>query len=390
MNVSSIPSLSNGPGVPLFGASAEVSVHRGLADFKAGRPVIVAAGTERLLVLPVDGATPESISAFRAMVRPALPQLAITASRARVLGIETDEPIRVALEPRDDLRSIERMTQAVRATPRSASIAGGLAVTAAIDLAKLAERVPALLVAEASLLSRPELQDLITIDAAALVQFRRKLVDSLVMVAQAQVPLLDGIPARFHVFRDSAGGTPVAVVVGAPDFSRPVPVRLHSACLTGDVFGSRRCDCGAQLQLAIGRLHELGGGIVLYLEQEGRGVGLANKMRAYALQDQGLDTVDANTTLGFDDDERDYGIAARILKMIGCTRLLLLTNNPGKLEALAEAGVEIAGRIPLQAPINADNRRYLTAKAARAGHWLEAILAHSGDEDRDLASPPPV
>src|SRR6187397_614500 len=120
-----------------------------------------------------------------------------------------------------------------------------------------------------------------------------------------------------------------------------VPVRINSACLTGDVFGGRRCDCGEQLRLAVGRLEEAGGGIILYLAQEGRGVGLANKMRTYELQDAGLDTVDANTTLGFDDDERDYRMAARMLQMLGCNRVVLLTNNPAKVDSLAKAGIEI-------------------------------------------------
>ena len=177
------------------------------------------------------------------------------------------------------------------------------------------------------------------------------------------------------VFRDAIGGSPVAIIVGEPDFSRPLPVRLHSACLTGDVFGSRRCDCGDQLKLALTRLEEAGGGVILYLEQEGRGLGLANKMRAYDLQDDGLDTVDANTTLGFDDDERDYGVAARMLEMLGCNSVIMLTNNPGKLDGLADAGIEIFGRMPLNTPINVHNRRYLSAMARRAGHLLDGFLA---------------
>src|SRR5712672_1721578 len=158
-----------------------------------------------------------------------------------------------------------------------------------------------------------------------------------------------------------------------------IPVRLHSACLTGNVFGSRRCDCGDQLRLALALLEDLGGGIILYLAQEGRGLGLANKMRTYQLQDDGLDTFDANTTLGFDDDERDYGIAARMLRMLNCTRVVLLTNNPAKLAGLTKAGIEIASRIPLDAPINADNRRYMTAKAARTGHEFDHFTASLAD-----------
>ena len=129
----------------------------------------------------------------------------------------------------------------------------------------------------------------------------------------------------------------------------------------------------------------LGGGIILYLAQEGRGLGLANKMRTYQMQDDGLDTVDANTTLGFDDDERDYGIAARMLQMLNCTRVVLLTNNPAKLDGLAKAGIEIAGRMPLEAPINADNRRYLTAKAARAGHQLDHLMASLAEPSEPTA-----
>ena len=204
-------------------------------------------------------------------------------------------------------------------------------------------------------------------------------IGSLIVASEASVPLNSGTPTRFVVFRDAMGGSPVAIIVGKPDFAKPVPVRLHSACLTGDVFGSRRCDCGDQLRLALTRLEDLGGGIILYLAQEGRGLGLANKMRTYQLQDDGLDTFDANTTLGFDDDERDYGIAARMLRMLNCTRIVLLTNNPAKLDGLTRAGIEIAGRMPLEAPINADNRRYMTAKAARAGHRLDHLTALLAD-----------
>ena len=141
-------------------------------------------------------------------------------------------------------------------------------------------------------------------------------IDSLAVAAEADVPLNGALSARFVIFRDAIGGSSTAVIVGNPDMTRPVPLRLHSACLTGDVFGSRRCDCGDQLRLALSRLEDEGGGIILYLEQEGRGLGLANKMRAYELQDEGLDTLDANTTLGFDDDERDYGIAVRMLQIL--------------------------------------------------------------------------
>jgi GTP cyclohydrolase II len=215
---------------------------------------------------------------------------------------------------------------------------------------------------------------LLRVGADAVTQFRKTSIDSLAVAAEADVPLNDGVSARFVIFRDAIGGSSTAVIVGEPDKTKPVPLRLHSACLTGDVFGSRRCDCGDQLRMALGRLDDEGGGIILYLEQEGRGLGLANKMRAYALQDDGLDTLDANTMLGFDDDERDYGVAVRMLQILNCTRVKLLTNNPAKLDWLTRAGIEVCGRIPLHGPVNADNRRYLTAKAMRAGHKLDNLM----------------
>jgi GTP cyclohydrolase II len=215
---------------------------------------------------------------------------------------------------------------------------------------------------------------LMIVAADAVARYRQTAIVSLAVAAEATIPLNSGFPARFVVFRDGMGGTPVAVVVGEPDRTKPVPVRVHSACLTGDVFGSRRCDCGDQLRLALPQLAQHGGGIILYLEQEGRGLGLANKIRTYRLQDGGLDTVDANTVLGFDDDERDYGVAARMLQVLGCTQVQLLTNNPAKLRGLSQAGVDVSARVPLHGPINSDNQRYLAAKATRAGHKLDHVL----------------
>jgi len=228
---------------------------------------------------------------------------------------------------------------------------------------------------------------LINIGAAAVAPFRKAALGTLTVASEANVPLHGGLSTRFVVFRDVIGGTATALIVGAPDVLRPVPVRMHSACLTGDVFGSRRCDCGDQLRLALRRLEEQGGGVILYLEQEGRGLGLANKMRAYQLQDAGLDTIDANSALGFDDDERDYGVAVRMLQILGVKRVKLLTNNPAKLDGLTQAGIEVSGRIPLHGPVNADNRRYLTAKATRAGHKLDHLLAALA-EPADAAEAP--
>jgi GTP cyclohydrolase II len=166
----------------------------------------------------------------------------------------------------------------------------------------------------------------------------------------------------------------VAIVVGDPDPARPVLVRMHSACLTGDLFGSLRCDCGDQLRNALTDLATEEGGVLLYLDQEGRGTGIRNKMRAYALQDDGLDTIDADATLGYAPDERRYEIAAGMLAKLGYRRVRLLTNNPDKLAGLQRAGIEVVGRRALPGTIREENRSYLSTKVHRAGHLLNGYL----------------
>jgi GTP cyclohydrolase II len=335
--------------------------------------VEIADGSDALVALPVEGLTPERLAAFKQLCAPALPRLAVTARRALALGILTSSPVTIPLATEVEAEAVVALVaNAGGGGPFGADPAGEAAI-AAIDLAKLAQVLPAVLVAHAptAALDPP----MVRIAADAVGRFHDERIQSLTISGEAEVPLNSGVRTRFVVFRDAVGESPVAVIIGSPDLSLPTPVRLHSACLTGDAFGSRRCDCGDQLSTALKRLEVMGGGIILYLAQEGRGVGLSNKMRAYRLQDAGLDTVDANTTLGFDDDERHYGIAARMLEQLGCKRVVLLTNNPAKLDGLAHAGIEIAGRVPLETPINADNRRYLTAKAARSGHRLEHLMA---------------
>jgi GTP cyclohydrolase II len=371
-------------GSGVFGSPDRVLVKRALAEFRSNRPVTFSQAGRFLIALPVDGLDAARLHALEHLVAPATPKLVVTKRRARTLGIETDHSVTLALPKLGGAEAILSLVEDANSDEHVelAGPADGNAV-AAIELAKIAQRLPALLIAEidspASALTEPPL---IVVPADAVMKFGRGDIHSLEIVSEANVPLAGGISTRFVVFRDSIGGGSAAVIVGKPDLSKTVPVRLHSACLTGDVFGSSRCDCGDQLKLATKRLNEEGGGIILYLEQEGRGLGLANKMRAYALQDEGLDTVDANTTLGFDDDERDYGIAARMLQKLGCTRVYLMTNNPAKLDGLTDLGIDVVGRVPLHAPINAHNRRYMTAKAMRAGHKLDhliATLAEAGD-----------
>jgi GTP cyclohydrolase II len=188
------------------------------------------------------------------------------------------------------------------------------------------------------------------------------------LVSRAKLPL-DGIAdAQIAAFRSEEDGNEhVALVIGAFGGTPPL-VRLHSECLTGDVFGSLKCDCGPQLRHALKLIEEAGGGVLLYLRQEGRGIGLANKLRAYALQDRGLDTVDANLRLGFADDERGYGDAAAMLRELGIGEVRLLTNNPAKVSALEAAGITVVERVPHRMPTNPHNADYIATKQSKSGH----------------------
>ena len=188
------------------------------------------------------------------------------------------------------------------------------------------------------------------------------------LVARARLPLEDVAETQIAAFRAADDGQEhVALIVGAFGGEPPL-VRLHSECLTGDVFGSLKCDCGPQLREAVRLIGEAGGGVLLYLRQEGRGIGLANKLRAYALQDRGLDTVEANLRLGFADDEREYEVAAAMLRALGISAVRLLTNNPAKVSGLEAAGITVAERVPHQMPANPHNADYLAAKQKKSGH----------------------
>jgi GTP cyclohydrolase II len=232
---------------------------------------------------------------------------------------------------------------------------------AALALARSAGLLPALWI-----LGPSDADPIVSLDEI----LRERQQPSLEIVARAKLPLEDLPPTQIIAFRASDDGQEhVALLVGA-FAGKPPLVRLHSECLTGDVFGSLKCDCGPQLKEALRVIGAAGGGVLLYLRQEGRGIGLANKVRAYSLQDRGLDTVDANRRLGFGDDERDYGHAAAMLRGLGIARVRLLTNNPAKVAGLESAGIEVTERVAHQMPANPHNADYLATKRKRSGHLL--------------------
>jgi GTP cyclohydrolase II len=236
------------------------------------------------------------------------------------------------------------------------------AAGAAIALTRRAGLLPALFLDGAAG------EDSVSLSPADVESFERA--TSLRIASRAKLPTRFAEQAEIVAFRsDDDGSEHVALVVGTPS-GRPPLVRLHSECLTGDVLGSLKCDCGPQLDSALEAIAASGWGILLYLRQEGRGIGLVNKLRAYALQDQGFDTVDANLRLGFADDERHYTLAARMLAALAQDEVRLLTNNPRKVEGLESAGIRVTERVPLKAGGNAHNRDYLETKRSRSGHTL--------------------
>jgi len=190
------------------------------------------------------------------------------------------------------------------------------------------------------------------------------------IASRARLPLGHSPASEIVAFRAEGDASEhIALLIGAPTGALPL-VRIHSECLTGDALGSLKCDCGPQLGEALAALADAGWGILLYLRQEGRGIGLVNKLRAYALQDQGFDTVDANLRLGFDDDERDFSVAAGMLRALGQSQVRLLTNNPRKVAALQALAIDVAERVPLRTQSNPHNEAYLATKRARSGHQL--------------------
>jgi len=370
----SAPASSPSPADILGGDDAMAAVQRALTEFRAGRPVILTApGRPPLLALPVDGLTSDKLSAIaRLSMRPLT--VVVTRTRAAALGADSAAAATIRLSP--DIGLDDVLALAAARSPAGDEhgqaidvIDAGVAGFAATELAKLALLLPAVVAVDLDA-AIDVFATVPRVASADVLGFHQAQARSLRLVSSARVPLAHAAETTFHIFRDSLGQSWTAVIIGTPDRGRPVPVRLHSACLTGDAFGSLRCDCGDQLRLSIEMLERMGGGLLLYLDQEGCGIGLANKMRAYRLQDDGLDTIDANTALGFERDERRYDIAARMLQTLGVSRIALLTNNPVKLAGLRRAGIEIAERIALLAPIHDDNRLYLQAKQQRAGHLI--------------------
>jgi GTP cyclohydrolase II len=360
-----------------FAPDITEQIARARADLRMGVPVVIAGRTS-VLVIATETLTAQRLADLVAMG--GAPVLAITARRAETLKARAydGDLARIALpadaslgwvqsiaNPSDDLRTPMK-------GPFTCARGGDVAAhRVALHLAKAARLLPAVLVLElkdAPAFAREHNLNMLDLDAVTSALATRSPLHSIV---SAQLPMEVSEAGRLHVFRPEDGGEEhYAIEIGRPDRSKPVLTRLHSACFTGDLMGSLKCDCGPQLRAALAQMGQDGHGVLLYMNQEGRGIGLANKMRAYSLQDQGFDTVEANHRLGFEDDERDFRLGADILKSMGFEAIRLLTNNPRKVEMMTQSGINVTKRVPLMVGENRHNTNYLATKAAKSGHLL--------------------
>lgn len=353
---------------------------RARSDLRMGVPVVLEGDANAALVIGTETLTSARLADLRSTGSD--PVIAITSRRADTLKaraydgdlarieIPTDvgpDWIRAVADPADDLMSPMK-------GPLISRRGGNAALhRMAIRLAKSARLLPAVVVAnlsESDVRRFARNHDLTRILHASAAPHLTE-ASPLHPVIHARLPMAASEAGRVHIFRPEDGGEEhYAIEIGRPDRNKPVLARLHSACFTGDVLGSLKCDCGPQLHAALAHMGQAGSGVLLYLNQEGRGIGLANKMRAYSLQDQGFDTVEANHRLGFEDDERDFRLGSDILKTMGFKSVRLLTNNPNKIAMMEKTGIAVAERVPLKVGETAYNRHYLATKAAKSGHLL--------------------
>ncbi len=403
---------------------ALATIEEAIQDFRDGKPVILVDDEDREnegdLIVAAEMATPESVN-FMVTHGRGLVCIPLTEQRLEELGLPMmvrDNTSRFTTAFTVSVDATRGTTTGVSAFDRAATIRamldpatkpddlarpghlfplryqeGGVLVRAgqtegSIDLARLAGLYPAAVLCEilkddGTMARMPDLEEfaethgLRIISVAQIIAYRRLHENMVQRVAEARLPTGFGefTAVAFRSEVDTAEH--LALVLGDVGSDDPVLVRVHSECLTGDVFGSKRCDCGAQIDLALHLIAQEGKGVFLYMRQEGRGIGLHNKIKAYALQDSGLDTVEANASLGFGPDLRHYGIGAQILVDLGVRNMRLLTNNPKKVIGLEAYGIRLVERVPIIVPSTPENERYMETKHQKLGHLLEMGEARS-------------
>ncbi|MEQ1855153.1 MAG: GTP cyclohydrolase II RibA [Longimicrobiales bacterium] len=362
---------------------------RGVFELRQGRVLCItdSPGRPWALVAAVEGLGVGSFDRLQALGEPL--RLVVTTHRGRAMGIGAHESgsdlsLTLAADERPESilglaadRRIARLSsRGLGAAPASRAQSSGLSL---VRLGGLLPAIVAVEVQPGTPTLAAWLRDAVVLDVSAEeVELAAASTEvEILPVAEAAVPLAVAESSRVVFFREGGGLLEhVAVLIGPrEEWPDPVPVRMHSACLTGDLFGSMRCDCGEQLRGSLEHIKNRGGGVLVYLAQEGRGIGLGNKIRAYTLQEAGLDTIDADGVLGFGADERRYEAAVGILRHLGISRVELLTNNPQKVRAVEECGIEVISRTPIFGGINRHNIRYVQSKVDRSGHWLKDMIS---------------
>ena len=350
------------------------------SDLRLGRPIMIKNEKNTSLILAIETLKKITLSKLRnAYIKSC--HLAITARRAETLNATPYDEDIARVKIANDVSYDWLLSTANPALDLEHPLKGPFVTLrngetkisrASINLCKKAQLLPATLVVN---LSKKEANEFEA--SGILSQDCQQILDQiqhssiLHEASSANLPLRGISKSRVYVFRDNAGFSEhYAIEIGNPIKDNPLLVRIHSACFTGDVIGSLKCDCGDQLNEALAILSKNGSGLLIYLNQEGRGIGLANKMRAYELQNQGFDTVEANHRLGFEDEERDLKIAAQIIKKLGFHNIRLLTNNPKKITSMSDMGITVEERLNLLTKPTKENRHYLSTKASKSGHLI--------------------
>ena len=339
-----------------FLENAHIATERAMDELRRQRGIVITqTGGRGIGHFPLEFLDVDTLARLKPF------SLLITAARAQALGLPAqDTRINATALTLADMHSIADPLYPVPAAVTG--IAASATDSLALRFAKQAALLPALLLVESS-------TSWLTLDAVELQQAMEYPIYDLIQTAEAQLPIAGVEHTRIVSFRARYGASVhLALVIG--NIGEAPLTRVHSSCVTGDILGSLRCDCGDQLHLALDAIRTEGSGIMIYLHQEGRGIGITNKLRAYQLQERGIDTYTANRMLGFDEDERDFSIAANMLKHFGINAIRMLTNNPGKLAALEKSGIAVKERVPLISESGKHNRSYINAKIKKAGHLL--------------------
>ena len=362
----------------MFLSSSEIS-SRLVSDLRLGLPIILYDAEQFVLVAAIETLYSEKLEKIIEVTKNQDFEIAITNRRAKVLKVRVynETATRISIKGKVGLQILHAIADPSKDLdypykgPFNSERDGDFEIASlSLSLCKKARLLPASILITIPKGLRDELVSAqISESNIRDLKIKSDETNFLSNLSSAQLPISGQQNISLTVFREVTDLTEhYAIVFGNPKVTQPALTRVHSACFTGDLLGSEKCDCGEQFNVSMSKMKNEGNGILLYLNQEGRGIGLANKMRAYHLQNIGFDTVDANHRLGFEDDERDLEIAAKILKSLGVSTVKLLTNNPKKIELLTNNGISVKERVPLVVSMNPNNENYLKTKAKKSGH----------------------